>query len=697
MAYYHNDNIVLSRKEYFDAFNSLEDVEDKLHFSHKIARLSADLGDKKTLNEHIKFIEEFEKFDDDHSVSAFENWKRNLQKICEYVVPDDFKEQPNTYFMYDEEDSDFMQIKDTLLEIKKLSKNVTERDEKLKNFLIQLSEKTSRQNNSFSLEKEISKLRSKIGESKSLREKAQLMYELGGLYFRQHDDNEAYIWFLKAMNAKGASENTIIWAKITHAQVLMNKSTKEDDEAATTFLNEVFGLIETSNKYEAKAFCQFNRGRLEARKGNFQCALRFFEQSNKAIMDGKIDNPALCEEIKKCYFSVNEYLHYENNPKESLPFLQSELLFLQTWYPEYAEQLTEYWWYYRGKEPLSNIRVSSTSACVIFSDDKNKICWYSEALRFIFAHCLFAPKESWDNINHAVIRTIPVPCNTPFPYSVFMVNDKKIEGKVYGYNIQIDGIKQTYAYKRLQDDESFDKYRDPNPITLSYMGYRFPEIVSQIAPMTDELGSCRWWIGLEFGGSPEALINLVSKFGVIPVFSMDDLNNSDKITVLRAERVDIPFTIYDNNWTQRKRIQKELRRMTAISDQVVMFSAFDNVVDQISALSQENITLVSVHLSIVRYGHYVWNESPIQWRTYPVVLVNSEDERRNNEIDDVISKGVAIRDAKYLMNRIYNYANHPHNLDELYIKEDALQLLKLSKYIGDKSIENFAAKVLTAL
>ena len=50
--------------------------------------------------------------------------------------------------------------------------------------------------------------------SKSLREKAQLMYEIGGWYYRQHNDEEADIWILKAMNAEGASKHTVIWSNI---------------------------------------------------------------------------------------------------------------------------------------------------------------------------------------------------------------------------------------------------------------------------------------------------------------------------------------------------------------------------------------------------------------------------------------------------------------------------------------------------
>lgn len=697
-AYFRQGNLTLSRKSYLDAFDAVEKIEGKLYFSQRIAQLSAKLGDGKTLNEQIKFIREFQKFDDSYSSLMFENWAKDLQIACSQVLPNDFKDQPETFFMFDEEDSNIVKWREKLIEIGGSSHDVTERNEKVLAYLMQYSEEISKKKKSnLNPESELKMLRSKLGESSSLNEKAQLMYEIGGWYYRQHNDDEADIWILRAMNAEEASEHTIIWAKITHAQVLMNRGTIEDDEKAKTFLDEVACLIETPKKYEAIAFCQFNRGRLEARKGNFKSALGLFEQAHKALEDGQIDNSALSKEIKEQYSSVNQYLHFEDNPTKDLPSLQSELQYLQTWYPEYSQQLIEYWWYYRGNESLSNARISGTSACVIVSDDEDEILWYSEALRFLFAHCLFAPKESWENTKHIVNRTVPVPYNTPFPYSMLMINNKKIDGKVYGYSQQVDGSGRTYAYKRLQDEESFDKSRDPKPITLSYFGYRFPEVVSKIIPMVDELGSCRWWIGAEFGGSPDALMNLVSRFGIVPVFRLSDINDAKEITILRSERVDIPFITDDQNCVERKRIQKQLRRMTVVSDQLTLCSELDKVIECIGELPKEGFSLISVHLAIVRFGYYVWSEAPVQWRVYPVVVINSEDDWRNADIDDAISKSVAIRDAVYLMKKISAYGYHNHNVDEYYIRKDALRLLELSRYIDDKDMEMSANKILTAL
>ena len=43
-----------------------------------------------------------------------------------------------------------------------------------------------------------------------------------------------------------------------------------DNATNIQFLDEVISIIEASKKYEAIAFCEFNRGRLEARQGNFK-------------------------------------------------------------------------------------------------------------------------------------------------------------------------------------------------------------------------------------------------------------------------------------------------------------------------------------------------------------------------------------------------------------------------------------------
>lgn len=695
-AYFRQGNLFLSRKSYLDAFNAVEKIEGKIFFSQKIAQLSAKLGDEKSLNEQIDFIREFQTFDDDDLASAFEKWAKDLQIVCSYVLPDDFKEQPETFFMFDEENPDIAKWGEELLEIERSSQDVKERDERVLNHLMQYSEEVSKQkkDNSNSEEK-LKVLRSKLSESISLSEKAQLMYEIGCQYYCQQDAAEADIWILKAMNAEGASNHTIIWSKITHAQVLMTRGTIKDDSEAKSYLDEVISLIEPSKKYEAIAFCEFNRGRLEARQGNFKSALKLLKKAHKALDDGQIDNATLSKEIKEKYSDINQYLHFEDNPTGDLPFLRSELLFLQTWYPKYSQQLSEYWWRYRSNEPLNNIRVSNLSACVIFSDDKDTIYWYSEALRFIFAHCLFAPKESWNNKEHIVKRTIPVPCNTPFPYSRLMVNNKKVDGKVYGYHQQVDGSGQIYAYKQLQDDAFFDKNRSPEPITLTFLGYRYPDIVSKIMPMIDEFGSCRWWIGAEFGGSPDALMNLVSRFGLLPVLHLSDINEAKEITILRSERVDIPFITDNSNAKERVHLQERLRYITSISEQLTLLDEFDKIVKYICDLPQGEFPLISIHLSIVRFGYYIWSESPVQWRVYPAVIINPEDEWRNSENNNVISQSIAIRDAVCLMQKIATYAHH--DVDEYYVRQDALRLLELSKYIDDEDIEKSAYKILIAL
>lgn len=698
VAYFRQGNLSSSCKSCLDAFDAVEKVESKLYFSQKIAQLSAKLGDEKLLNEQIEFIREFQKFDDDNSLSMFEKWAKDLQIVCSNVLPNDFKDQPETFFMFDEEDPNIIEWREKLIEIEETSHDVTERDERVLAYLMHYSEEISKKKkDNVNSESELKKLRSKLSDSKSLSEKAQLMYEIGGWYYLQHNDEEADIWILKAMNAEGASKHTVIWSKITHAQVLMNRCTIEDDNEAKVILDEVIDIVEVSKKYEAIAFCEFNRGRLEARKGNFKYALSLLKKAYRALDDGQIENKELRKDIKEKYIDINQYLHFEDNPTEDLSVLQTELLFLQTWYPKYSQQLSEYWWHYRANEPLNNVRVFSSSACVIFSEDIHKIHWYSEALRFLFAHCMYAPKESWQNMQHMVNRTIPVPYNTPFPYSRTIVKNKKVDGKLYGYNQQVDGSERVYAYKQLQDEVSFDKNRIPKPITLSFLGYRFPDMVSKIVPMVDEFGSCRWWIGAEFDGLPIALMNLVSKFGIVPVFDINDVNQAKDIIILRSERIDIPFITNNQKAEERMYLQRKLRYMTSICEQLTLYKEFDEIIEYIRKLRQEGFPLISIHLAIVRFGYHVWSESPVQWRVYPVVIINSEDEWRNSENHSKVSKSIAIRDAVCLMQKISAYVHHSHDVDEYYIRQDASTLLELSKYINDEDIEKSANRILAAL
>lgn len=87
----------------------------------------------------------------------------------------------------------------------------------------------------------------------------------------------------------------------------------------------------------------------------------------------------------------------------------------------------------------------------------------------------------------------------------------------------------------------------------------------------------------------------------------------------------------------------------------------------------------------------------MQWRIYPVVIINPEDEWRNSKNDSVISQSIAIRNAVCLMKKISSYTHYTHNVDEYYVRQDTLKLLELGKYINNKNIEKSASEILNAL
>ena len=144
-------------------------------------------------------------------------------------------------------------------------------------------------------------------------------------------------------------------------------------------------------------------------------------------------------------------------------------------------------------------------------------------------------------------------------------------------------------------------------------------------------------------------------------------------------------------------LQERLRYITSISEQLTLLEEFDKLIKYICDLPKGGFPLISIHLSIVRFGYYIWSESPVQCRVYPAVIINPEDEWRNSTNDSVIFKSIAIRDAVCLMQKISYYARHAHSVDEHYVRQDALKLLELSKYIDDEDIEKSANEILTAL
>ncbi len=114
------------------------------------------------LNEQIEFIRESQKFDDDFSLSMYEKWAKDLQIACSNVLPNDFKDQPETYFLFDEEDSDIIEWREKLIEIGETSQDVTERDERVLAYLMHYSDKISKKKkDNVNSENKLKKLRSK--------------------------------------------------------------------------------------------------------------------------------------------------------------------------------------------------------------------------------------------------------------------------------------------------------------------------------------------------------------------------------------------------------------------------------------------------------------------------------------------------------------------------------------------------------
>ena len=693
-----------------EAFNSTKDLGIKLHFSRLNAELSAELGDTHNLENQINFISSHASLDNGIMPENFEEWADELKSKCDQALPAEIKNHPGSHFLFNENDPFILKMKQQLIGVKKdLSNKPKELDKAALELLLKIpaSKGKAKEKKEVEHNKTFSNLFSQLIASKSLPERAYLAYQLGSYYFENLDFINAEKWFKITMNAEAASLQTILWAKIGLAQVHLEKQNHYDDEDAKHILDDVAAHIENTEDQVMLAFCKYNQGCLEARSGNYESAKNLFEQSLYAAQSKKSNQPSLkklLHNIGNSLSLIQEYQFCESTPRMDLHSLLQELLFLRTWYPEYEDCLTEYWWYYNKYEPIKNILISDESACLLYLSEKENICWYSEALKSLFMHSMFATKNVWKNNKHPALRTIPVPENVPFPYSTFMIHKKQKNGNHYGYYSQSGeddtaySNVQKYSYVRVQDDEaSFDYNRIPRPITLCYLGYQYPGIVHEIMPIIrDNYGSSRWWVGEEFGESVIKVLNFACRFRIIPVIRYNDILREKEVKIVQIHKIILPYHPDNENNEEEKNIQIELQEITGITDEKTATLLLREVVKQISKLQEKSNVSITIHLGLVRFSYYTWPKAPSSLRIYPVVILMAQDEQICMESNILIKKQVALANAVSYQNKILFYVSHSHWTEEQYVKHDAMMVLKYAKEADNNALQEFAQKVINA-
>jgi tetratricopeptide (TPR) repeat protein len=693
-----------AEKAFERSLNTAENTNDKIKNCQNIINIVSKSGDINRLDDKLRYLADIYTEAGIKLPDWFEDWSNELYNTCESVVPTDFVDIPNITYMFDESNPQFDELRKQYFEAVENSTDDADHDSKVISFFKQIENNVNikmKSNNDDQYKSILKKIDTDISDCKSTSEKMQLLYEKAAVFIKNNEIEKSDELLMQILSCSEATSYTRMWASISHAQNLMFNKTVESDNEAKNILDKVKTEFVNYKNYEAIAFCEFNNGRLEARKGNFDNALNSFNKSLDALKKCNIHIPEMSNEIHNRISDVLQYKKINDTPSEDLESLQCELLWLQNWYPLYSQKITEYWYFFRGREILNNVKISGKGACVVYSDDLDIIKWYSEALHPLFQICLYSPKSSWTEKDNIMISTFPAPANTPFPYSEMRVIDpdenNQEHGKRYGFFIASDGTSNNYNVKRIADNELFDNHRIPPPITLSRIGYNLPKMVTEFKPSTDDFGASRWWIAAEFGGTPNGLLNLVSRFGTLPVFSYDDIKNSDDVKIIKTEQVSFPFITEETELKKSSKLQRKLKQLTISSDEEKIYAQYDDIIDYLDKLSSEYDNLVYVDFAIIQFKYFIWSESPKQDKIYPAILIKPRNEFENRKIDTAIKNSIYKRDITSIILDIKFMSEFKNDSDIEFLIKKEETLLELAKKTQDTELINNTKDVLAHL
>lgn len=644
-VYYYFENIIEFENDIKLVIEYSEDLKEKIYFYQILAN---NIVYDCNCNKIFEYLDEAEKLanklGDKSLIYSIHEQRDKIGKYVNYKYMDD--ETLLTKIPSEEEFKDIINI----VEIEKLSTE-EEKDaawkQSLKDFIenIQVNHVKSDKRISQGLLNELIKRAEKEGNP---LEKAGIYNEIGHKYCLNGELVKAKYWQNMAYNKAKNTHNIKLKAFILMAlaDIALLTHNQSDEEKAKNYIEEVDTLISGKPYWQIYARCELFKAEFEGRASNYEKAQEHIKESQRIIKEYKLKmDDDFNYTLNKCISYIENRLLKVICHQKDMINLNQERIWLEEWYPKYKRKLRRYWWYYRGNDIIIHLRFLKKAIGIIALENIYAIQLFGEALSTLFSISAYAIKEDLSSIENVSLYTLPVPENTPFPFSISFVTEEDTEK--YGYVENIDGTNKHYPYTMIASEEHFDQELNPKPITLAYTGIDIPDAVYKIPIVTQwKEKSGLWWISSNFGNDDDFVVNVLNcakDLKAIPVFDYKNVDLCNKVKIISIKKILVPF--YDPLLNKcdflkiesLRSIIQELSILTSVSE---IQSCIDELSEELECLS---ITLnrgTYVDIAVLSFPQKVWIDNFTKTTYYPALLL-SESVIINKETYDVVTTKIS--------------------------------------------------------
>ena|GEM_PF-2667217 len=667
-ALYKENRFAESKVVYEQALSLSRDEHEKMHFHRILAHFIVRDGDAEALDYHIAAARDIAAaLGNGLHIHGIEEQYEKLRKFKRYTKRMLIGGRERDVIRLPKEDEVANIL--PMAEIRQKAKNKQEMTELMTEALREGFRKNSRdQKESIAKKSQIRKeniegLIQLAETAENPRRKSLMFNDIGEQYMLDGNLTEAKRWKSSALDEANVADDdeARAYAMLGLAAVYFYTEEPGDDERSRRLISEVKQMLSSKPFWTLNARCLMFDGVQAARNGKFDSALALFQKALSILRERKIEDFDFVEKLRECIGFIKGRKSTFQPSEMTFDDLSRELTWLESWYPEYQRELRRYWWYYRNIDVTKNFRQShGTKGFIAISNDAAEIEFVSRALSCLFDITMFSTRSEYKTADNFVSYSLPVPNNTPFPFSI--CHSFEEDGSVYLYHENSDGSTGgEYNYQMMQSDIKLDKDRTPKPIALSYHGVNLPEAVYEISPIVHENGkSGLWWIGEDFGSGLFVLTILHNAvdYGFLPVLTHEDVRDEKEVEILERKSVSLPYRTDDVS-----EVKKAIETIVESPNDGIRM--LEHAIKQVGAVEKLD---VKVDFCKLRFPYRAWIDAPPKPRViYAILIPNSFADTCTEDIKCKILKSIAVNKAISYTRRLTamaeNIANAPYVWD----------------------------------
>lgn len=645
-AYFYLDKLIEAKNDIETALECAEDIKQKIHCHQILASYIEYDGNTDKIIYHLDEAERLSELINDNELSGtIKKMRDSISKLLNYKW--EIKDGDVTLFTKLPTEEDF---KDTIdfAKIRQIATTEAREDALTQGFRNLIKNVESKDKVKGVSQSVINNLIKKAAKEKNQITKASLYNDIGHKYCISGNLFKARYWQEMAYNkAKDTHHIPVkVYSLMGLADIALLSHKIEEDENAKKYIAEVKDLIKGKPYWEFHARCEMFECEFNGRLGKYDLAFANINEAKNIIADHrlKLDDDYYYLLDKSASF-LNNKLKRKTSSINDLVNYNEERLWLEGWYPKYKKQLRRYWWYYRGMDIVGNLKYLNDAIGLIAVENDNAIELFSEALSALFTVSTYAVKEDLAVPDNFSTYSLPVPENTPFPFSILFVRN---EGQdTYSYIKNSDGTNKHYPYVMTESEINFDDALNPKPISLNYTGIDIPNIVYKTPIIThwkEKIGS--WWLSHNFGKGNsfvQNVLNCAKDIKAIPVFDAKNVDLCAAVEIVTTKRVFVPYydpIIQKSDNLEIEKVRTKVQSLTESKNLSELKAKINELATQLELLSSVLDGGCFVDIAVVKFPYNFWINGYTQDAYYPAIIL-AESIAINKETYELIATRIS--------------------------------------------------------